>query len=33
MATDPFFAAILAGFALASWGLVVVCDRLTEGNR
>jgi hypothetical protein len=31
--SDVFFAAIVAGFALASWGLVVLCDRLRGDNR
>jgi hypothetical protein len=30
---DLFFAAIAAGFALASWGLVAVCELLMGDNR
>ena len=29
---DLFFLAILAAFALLSWGLMVLCDRLMRGK-
>jgi hypothetical protein len=31
--TDALFLAIAAGFAAATWGLVVLCDRLMGGAR
>jgi hypothetical protein len=30
---DLFFAAVLAGFCLLSWGLVELCSRLMGGER
>ena len=33
MFTDLFFIAIVAAFVLATWGLVVVFDRLTGAHR
>ena len=33
MLTDSFFAAVVAGFALLSWGLIALCDRLMERNK
>jgi hypothetical protein len=31
--TDIFFLAVAAGFTAATWGLVVLCDRLMAGGR
>jgi hypothetical protein len=30
---DIFFLTVLAAFAAASWGLVILCDRLAGGER
>jgi hypothetical protein len=31
--TDALFLVIAAGFAAATWGLVVLCDRLMGGGQ
>lgn len=31
--SDVFFALVLAGFIVLSWGLVVLCDRLMGENK
>jgi hypothetical protein len=31
--TDILFLAVSVGFAAATWGLVVLCDRLMGGGR
>lgn len=31
--TDVVFLTVAAGFAAATWGLVVLCDRLMGGSR
>ena len=31
--TDIFFLTVAAGFAAATWGLVVLCDRLMGGGQ
>lgn len=33
MAADLFFIAIVVAFAVASWGFVVMCDKLMEAGR
>jgi hypothetical protein len=30
--TDTFFAAVFAGLAVLTWGLLVLCDWLMGGN-
>lgn len=30
--SDLAFAAVIVGFALLSWGLIVLCDRLMGGK-
>lgn len=30
---DVYFASVVVAFALASWGMVAVCDRLMDQHR